>query len=266
MRIVNETLEGLKSYSKAIPFIFKNGLGWLFLVPVLLNIVLVLFGFYSVGSLTDIVTSSDWMKKENWDFWGGDVLNETLYWIIWFGLKIIFFFIFAYIGGFVVLILMSPVLAYASELTEKKSTGKDYPFHFTQLIKDIWRGILIATRNLFIELFWMVLMFFFTFIPVIGWTSPIVMFFISSYYYGFSFLDYNNERKRLTVAQSTRLIRRRKGIAIGVGALYALFLLIPIIGPMLSGFAAIISTVSATLAYLHLENNPPSVIRKEPVL
>jgi CysZ protein len=201
------------------------------------------------------------MKKENWDFWGGDVLNETVYWIIWIGLKIIFFFIFAYVGGFVVLMLMSPVLAYASELTEQKTLGTDYPFNLIQLIKDIWRGVLIALRNLFIELFWMVLMFFFTFIPVVGWTSPIIMFFISSYYYGFSFLDYNNERKRLSVSESTRLIKKRKGIAIGVGALYAIFLLIPLIGPMLSGFAAIISTVSATLAYLEIEENSVEIIQ-----
>lgn len=253
MKIVTETLIGIKSYSNAIPFIFKNGLGWLFFVPILLNIILLFFGFYSVGSLTEIVFSSDWFQKENWEFWGGDVLNETLYWIIWIGLKIIYFIIFAYIGGFAVLILMSPVLAYASELTEKISTQKEYPFSLIQLLKDVIRGIVIALRNLIIELFWMVLMFFFTFIPIIGWTSPIIMFFISSYYYGFSFLDYNNERKRLSVKESTQLIRQRKGISIGVGALFAVFLLIPIIGPMLSGFAAIISTVSATLAYLEME-------------
>ena len=260
MKIVNETLIGLKSYSKAIPFIFKNGLGWLFFVPILLNIVLLFFGFYSVGSLTEIVVSSDWLQKENWDFWGGDVLNETLYWIIWIGLKIIFFIIFAYVGGFVVLILMSPVLAYASELTEKKSTQKEYPFNFIHLLKDVIRGVVIALRNLFIELFWMVLMFFFTFIPIIGWTSPIIMFFISSYYYGFSFLDYNNERKRLSVKESTQLIKQRKGISIGVGALFAVFLLIPIVGPMLSGFAAIVSTVSGTLAYLEIDKNQTAVV------
>ncbi len=254
MKIAKDILKGLQSYSKAIPFIFKNGFGWLFFVPVLLNAALLFFGFYSVGSLTEVFTSGDWLKKENWDFWGGEVLNETLYWLIWIGLKIAFFFIFAYVGGFVVLILMSPILAYISELTDKKITERDYPFDFIQLLKDVWRGVVIAVRNMFLELFWMVLLFFFTFIPVIGWISPIIMFFISSYYYGFSFLDYNNERKRMSVKESTAYMRSNKGRAIGVGTLYALLLLIPVIGPMLSGFAAIISTVAAAITYIEIEN------------
>lgn len=253
MRLTRQLAIGFKSFSKATPFIIKHGMAWMFLIPIAINIILFLLGFYSVGALADALFEFEWMDRNSWDFWGGDVLNEVVYWILWIGLKVLFFIVFAYVGGYVVLMLIAPLLAYASELTEKSVVGTDYPFNAVQFLKDIWRGIIIAFRNLLLELLWMVLLFLLAFIPVIGWLSPIVMFFVSAYYYGFAFLDYNNERKQRSIRESTQFIRKNKGAAVSIGSLYALFLLIPIVGPMLSGITAIVSTVAATLTQLELE-------------
>jgi len=143
---------------------------------------------------------------------------------------------------------MSPVFSYLSERTEKIKTGNDYPFEFRQFIKDIIRGIFIAVRNMIIELALTVLMFIVSFIPIVGWVAAIFLFFISAYFYGFSFLDYAIERKRMSISQSVQFMRENKGIVIANGFVFSLCLIVPFCGVSFSSFAAIISVVAGTLA------------------
>ena len=98
-----------------------------------------------------------------------------------------------------------------------------------------------------------IILFFVSFIPVVGLISTPLLFFISSYYYGFSFMDYTAERRKLTVKESIHFVKQNKGLAIGNGLPFALALLIPVIGVSLSGFIALISTVAATMAILKKE-------------
>lgn len=245
----------LGSYSRAVEFIRKNGMMKFFVLPVLLNILLLLLGLNLVSSLTTSALEaieSAW-HPESWDFWGAEFLAGALNLFIWLILRIFFFLLFAFIGGYVILMLLSPVLAYLSEKTEQILLGTEVPFSWLQLIKDAWRGIALAARNFLIELGAMILLFFLSFIPVVGLISAPLLFFISSYYYGFSFIDYTAERRRLKVRESIQFVKQNKGIAIGNGLPFALALLIPVIGVSLSGFLAIISTVAATMAILRKE-------------
>ena len=210
-------------------------------------------------------------KFDNDAFWGAEWLAPISSYIagaagtvVWVILKFIFFFVFAYFGGYILIICLSPVFAFLSERTEELLTGNEYPFNGDQIMRDVVRGVLIAMRNLFIEIGWMVVVFLFGFIPVIGtlfgWIiGPIFLFFVSSYFYGFSFIDYTNERRRLSVKQSVKFMRANRGMAIANGAIFSVFLLIPWCGVTLSGFVAIISVVAATVAtheVADLNNNP----------
>ena len=150
---------------------------------------------------------------------------------------------------------MSPILAYLSEKTEKIVLGTNYPFSWLQLFKDIWRGVILATRNFFIEISSIILLFLVSFIPIIGLISSPLLFIVSAYFYGASFLDYTCERRGLKIKDSIRFIRKNKGLAIANGSLFAFALLVPIIGVSLSGFLAIISTVAATLAVIKKEKH-----------
>ena len=129
-----------------------------------------------------------------------------------------------------------------------RDSGKDYPFELRQLIRDIIRGIFIAIRNLSIELVLTILIFILSFIPIIGWTFSILLFFISAYFYGFSFLDYAIERKRLNIKESVQFMRNNKGIVVANGFVFSLCLIIPFFGILFSSFAAIISVIAGTLA------------------
>lgn len=241
---------GIGDYGKAIELIFSKGLWWYFLFPVLLNILMFVGGMMGIGSLTDFV--EEWLMglvgMEDATFWGSAYLTGMLSGFIWVVLKIFFFFLFAYIGGYIVIICMSPVFAFLSEKTEEILTGNTYPFNPDQLMRDVVRGVLIAFRNMFIELGYMVGVFILSFIPIIGQLAIFFLFFISAYFYGFAFIDYTNERRRLSLKQSVRFIRDNKGMAIGNGLVFALCMLIPLCGVSLAGFAAIVSVVAATIS------------------
>ena len=85
-------------------------------------------------------------------------------------------------------------------------------------------------------------------------TTPIttvVIFLVGAYYYGFATMDYTNERYRLSVKESTQMIRKYKGLAVANGSIFSLWLIIPIIGTYIGTvFAPITCTVGATLALL----------------
>jgi CysZ protein len=261
---------GFSAYGKAFSLLFSKGLWWYLLFPILLNVVFFIGGLLGIGSLTDFVEGwfTDAMKVEDDAMFAAQYLREAsgylstiMNGVVWVVMKIIFFFVFATFGGYIVIICLSPVFAFLSEATEEKLTGNKYKFNGDQIMRDVVRGILIAFRNLFIELGWIIIIFILSFfIPVLGGIiGAVIIFFISSYFYGFAFIDYTNERRRLTIKQSVQFIRKNKGMAVANGMIFSFFLLIPFCGTFLAGFAAILSVIAATVAthnVVNLSNNP----------
>lgn len=244
---------GVKSFFKAIPFIFNHNLWWAFLIPLILNIMLYLSGFMATDALGDYTGQvvEEWLSGKG-DSRIMELLPGFLSGIIKVLFHVAFFFIFAYLSGFIILIVLSPLLAFISEKTEKIILHNDYPFEWSQFFKDIWRGILIALRNLVYEIMLTLIIFVTTLIPVLNiFSAPlsvVLLFLISSYFYGFSYMDYTCERKRMKVKESISFMRKYRGMTIANGALFSLTLLIPFCGLFLGGFTAIIATVGATLA------------------
>ena len=240
---------GFRNFFKAIPFIFSHGLWWVFLIPIVLNLILYSSGFALMDSLGDMlgIKIDDWMKTDS-ESRLMQILPGFLSGFAKILIQITFFFIFAYLSGFLILILLSPLFAWLSERTDQLINHTDYPFRLSHFIRDIWRGIVIALRNLLFESGIVILVFIASIIPIINILSTPIgaafIFIVSSYFYGFSFMDYTNERVRLSVKESIVLIRKYKGMAIANGALFSIALLIPFLG----GITAIIASVAATLS------------------
>ncbi|MBI5217504.1 MAG: EI24 domain-containing protein [Bacteroidia bacterium] len=247
---------GFSSYGNAFGILFTKGLWWTFIFPVLLIFLLFLAGFQSVDLLTDWVKSSIFQATniEQAQFWGSGFVKGLMTGVIWVLFKIIFFFLFSYFGGFIILIIMSPVLAFLSERTEKALVGHQYPFSLTQLMRDMVRGILIALRNLLIQLACVIGLLLLSAIPILGWIigifSPVIIFFLTSYFYGFSFMDYSNERRKLSISKSVRIIRKYKWVAVANGMILSLLIILPLcgIGTLVCPFAAIVSVVAGAVA------------------
>ncbi|RYD72664.1 MAG: hypothetical protein EOP53_21520, partial [Sphingobacteriales bacterium] len=139
--------------------------------------------------------------------------------------------------------------AYLSEKTEAIMEGKDFPFNLKQLMKDIWRGIRIALRNLLWQTVYVLSIFILSFIPLFGWIAPLVALLVECYYFGFSMLDYSSERNKLSASQSIEFIGRHKGLAIGNGMVFYLMHMLPIIGWLLApSYAVVAATISLLTA------------------
>jgi CysZ protein len=164
------------------------------------------------------------------------------------------------ISKYVILMLMSPVMSLLSERTNDILEGQTHPFRLHQFIRDVVRGSALALRNLFLEILsiWAVGLagiLITTVAPplslIITPLIPVISFFIGAYFFGFSTMDYTNERHRLSIRESIRKIRQLKGIAIGNGTIFALLFRIPILGATVT---TITCTVAACIA-MHEEKN-----------
>lgn len=163
-------------------------------------------------------------------------------------LMLLYFSLFKYLF----LIIGSPLFAYLSEKTEAIIEGKDFPFSFSQLIKDIIRGIRLALRNTLWQTVYTVSILILSFIPLLGWFTPLIAILIECYYLGFSMLDYSCERNKLSTSQSIAFIGKHKGLAIGNGIVFYLMHLVIIVGWILAPSYAVIA---ATLSLYNTEKN-----------
>jgi CysZ protein len=245
--MLKEIIIAIQAYFQTHRFIIKHRLWkWIF-IPGLIYALLFCVGIYFFWKSSNYAIDFMLLKTGVKD-WIQKMQNGWLSWFIIFAqimlhmvLMLFYFSLFKYIF----LIIGSPLFAYLSEKTEAIMEGKDFPFSFTQLIKDIIRGIRIALRNMLWQTVYAVSIFILAFIPVIGWITPLIALMVECYYLGFSMLDYSCERHKLSTSQSIAFIGKHKGLAIGNGMIFYLMHLIPFLGWVLApGYAVIAATIS----------------------
>jgi len=130
--------------------------------------------------------------------------------------------------------------------------GKDFPFSFSQLFKDILRGVKLAVRNSLWQTLYAVSLLILSFVPVVGWITPVIALSIECYFYGFSMLDYSCERNKLSPSESIAFISHHRGLAVGNGVVFYLMHFIPILGWVLAPAYAVIA---ATISLYHEKPN-----------
>ena len=245
--MLKEIIISFQAYLHTHRFIIKHRLWkWIF-VPGLIYAILFCLGIYlfwkSSNSAIEFMLLKTGIKE-----WMQQMQNSWLSFLLIFGqiilhlvLMLFYFSLFKYLF----LIIGSPLFAYLSEKTEAIIEGKDFPFNFKQLIKDILRGIGLALRNMLWQTVYVIAILILSFIPVIGWITPLLALSIECYYLGFSMLDYSCERNKLSPSQSIAFIGRHKGLAIGNGLIFYLMHLLPLVGWILApGYAVIAATIS----------------------
>lgn len=249
---INLFWKGLKSYRQAFTFLLKNKLFYFFLFPIAFNFLIYFLGLSVLNEFRLLTTQYFESFFESFgasEDWWILFLNKFFSISIWLISKVFFFYIFSLFGGYLTIIFLSPVFTYLSEKTASIQKGRIYNFNFTQFIKDIFRAIIISARNILVQLVMVFVLFLIGFVPVIGWGISIFgNLLIVSYFYGFSFLDYTNERHQLSIKESVKIVRRKKGLAIGLGLVFYLCFFIPLLGGLISSFLAIISVVAATIS------------------
>lgn len=216
MRFFKNLLIGLRAYFKALRFIREHKLYWYILIPAVL-----MLGIYKIGE--HIQQKAVHVEVTN--------MNEIIWFLIHMMIEISIALLLMNFAKYLVVILLSPLLAHLSEKTERLLTGNTYPFNFQQLFHDVRRGIRIAVRNLIWQYFFFLIIFL---VSAIGWKEPekapvfYLIYAIAFYYYGFSFIDYVNERRKLNMDESIHFVRQNRGLAVAIGMIYSILILMPV--------------------------------------
>ena len=242
MRFFKNLLFGYKSYYKAILFIKHHKLYWYLLIPAVLMLII-----YKIGASI----KSHYVAPQ------ADNMNEIVWYLLYLLLELSIAVLLMKFAKYLVVVILSPLISSLSMKTERILTGNKYPFNFTQLMHDIRRAFRIVVRNLMWEYFFFLLIFL---VSYLGWDNPrsspifYATFVIGFFYYGFAFLDYINERRRLDVDESITFVRDHRGLAIAIGSIYSLLILVPVDLGALFGWTHFSEDPGGTIArfFLHL--------------
>jgi len=279
---MNDLLIGLRGFSRSFSFALRNGLWWMFLAPVLLWLLFAGGIVWASAGVVDLVTG--WLSA--WDIavpadgrtgleglWD-DIKNffvsarEVIVLVV---VKLALWFLFGLVGKYIVLILLSPLLAYASERTEEILAGRVYPFRTAQFLKDVGRGMLMALRNGGLELLINALLWTLTlFVAVLAPVTVVLLWLVSSWFYGFSMFDYLYERRRMGIRASARAAWGRPGLVLANGMLFNLLMNPPflnwIIGPLLSvlcfSTVPVAASIGAVLALHEAEGGDTGAVNR----
>jgi len=241
---------GIKAYVGAFELISKLKLWRYFSIPIAISVVTaVTIGVLAYGFSDNFgqFISKAWV----WE-WGKEtaaaissIIGGIL--IIAIGLVLYKHIIMAFSAPF-----MSPV----SEKIERHLLGDKHPHRNTSFQQQLWRGIRINFRNLFMELWLTILILIVSFIPIIGWITSLLLFVIQAYYAGFGNMDYTLER-HYKYQDSLNFVRKHRGAAIGNGMVFMLFLLIPVIGVILVLPLSVTAATVKTVELLNVETSKP---------
>lgn len=261
MGMASDFNHGFSGFFRAFGLAFSHGLWWMFLVPIVLWVLLAYGMFHMLEAATDatgawaagypeIPLEQDdagwWSEVKNW-------LNGARESVVAWVLRIAVGYLLFVANKYIVLVLLSPLLAYASERAEEELTGRRFPFSLAQLMKDAWRGALIALRNGILELAISVGIWVLTvFVPIVAPFSFVILFLVSSYFYGFSMFDYVYERRRMRIGESVRAVNSQRGAVIANGMLFNLLMKVPLVGlmfaPVMASIGAVVATVGKEVA------------------
>ena len=251
IRFFRDVFLGLKSYFQAFIFVIKHEpLQIFFLAPILITI----FIFWGQDYLTTELQKTNFENKINYSQlqYGDNLFNALIH-----GIKLILLFIIIKLDKNIILIALVPRLTMVSVKTEYLLTGNTYPFNLKQLLKDIRRGANIAATNMIIMMLVIAAWYILTLvISPLERISSFVIFCIGFYFYGFSFMDYVNERRRLDINESMEFIRKHFGVAFALGGIFALiYKEVPFVGVVIGPITGVVASTIALHKIVNLKKN-----------
>lgn len=245
--MLKEIIIAIQSYYEAHHFIRTHRLWKWILIPGIIYTLLFIFGMYffwqssdeAVTWLSHQIGLETWLQQQRSDW------LSFLFVMAGLILRLILVFFYFSLFKYLFLIIGSPVFAYLSEKTEGLLEGRDFPFNFRQLLKDIFRGVKLALRNTLWQTVYVISLLLLSLIPLFGWITPIIALLVECYYYGFSMLDYSFERNKLSTFQSIDFVGKHRGLAIGNGIMFYLMHAFIIVGWVLApAYAVVAATLS----------------------
>jgi len=225
--MINNILKGIQTYTGAFALISKLKLWKYFAIPIIISVVTAAVIGLSAYGLSDNIgrfIANIWP----WEFGKGTFTSISTF---IGGIFVLAIGLILY--KHIIMALSAPFMSPVSEKIEAHLTGIDkHNYRNTSFKDQLWRGIRINIRNLGKELLITLPILVLKFIPVVNIFSTVLLFLVQAYYAGFGNMDYTLER-HFKYRESINFVGKHKGIAIGNGIVFILFLFIPVIGVIL---------------------------------
>ncbi|WGH76418.1 EI24 domain-containing protein [Tenacibaculum tangerinum] len=247
--MVQNITRGIQAYFGAFKMISKLKLWKYFAIPMLISILTAVFIFSMAYSFSDNI--GHYIAN----FWKWEFGKETFEFISTFLSGLIIVVVGLVLYKHIVMALSAPFMSPVSEKIEDHLRGEDHTHRTTSFQEQLIRGIRINLRNLIRELLLTIPILLLGLIPVIGIISTILLFLMQAYYAGFGNMDYTLER-HFKYQESIDFVKEHKGLAIGNGIVFMLFLLIPVIGVILVLPLSVTAATTETVKKIQLKKLP----------
>ncbi len=220
--MITNIFRGVQAYFEAFALMSKLNLWKYFAIPILISIATAIAIALSAYGLSDNITdyifslipwsSATWIKT----------FSEIIIALIIIALGLIVY-------KHIIMALSAPFMSPVSEKIEAHLLGEKRTQRQSSFQQQLWRGIRLNTRNLFMELLLTIPILLLKFIPVVNIFSTLLLFMVQAYYAGFGSMDYTLER-HFGYKESLQFVRQHRGLAIGNGIMFLLMLVIPVVG------------------------------------
>lgn len=264
-KFASHFFESVGVWFESWKFISTNRLLHYFIFPVLISLVLSTFAVVLIKSGVDYIMQfiepyvQQQPLSENFSENILIVIQNLGKYAASFVLFLLGLYIFSRIHKYLVLAAMAPVMALLSDRVYEILTGQKTPFALGPFLHDVFRGIVLSVRNMFMEFalsffFWAASLYLSLLLPFLEFiilpVTAVVLFINGAYFFGFTTMDYYLEKRKFGVRQSIQIIRKNRYAAIGNGAVFSLLFVVPFVGVSV---ATITCTVSSML-YMHRLN------------
>lgn len=238
--MLKEIVIAIQSWGEARRFIQAHRLFKWIIIPGIIYTLLFIAGMFFFWQSSDTVISwiSNQLGIENWLQKERSEWLSFLFVMMGMMLRLILVLFYFSLFKYLMLIIGSPVFAYLSEKTEAIIDGKDHELNWPDLKRDATRGINLALRNAGWQSVYLFTLVLLSFIPVVGWITPIIALLMECYYFGFCMLDYSFARNKFSPSQSAAFSGNHKGLAIGTGLIFYLMHVAIILAPAYAIIAA----------------------------
>ncbi|WP_297595899.1 EI24 domain-containing protein [uncultured Cetobacterium sp.] len=168
-------------------------------------------------------------------------------WIIVFIVRSIMIGIYYFFFKAILLTLLAPFFSYISEKVETELYGTKYSFTFKENLGFVLRGIKIAGKSFFKEIIATVVVILLSFIPIVNFVVPILIFIIQSYFISYNFVDYTLERHNYSEKESIEFMKENRLAFTFGGGIFTFIYFIPLVGIVIAPLLAIVALTSSTL-------------------
>ena len=173
--MLKEIIIAVESYIRAHHFIRKHRLWKWIILPGILYSLLFCGGMYlfisssnsAASYISNLIGLPHWLQQQKSN------LLSFLFVMGGFMMQLVSLLFYFSLFKYLFLVIGSPLFAYLSEKTEALLEGKDIPFSFSQLLKDMVRGINLSLRNALWQTVYLISLLILSIIPLVGWITPV---------------------------------------------------------------------------------------------